>query len=144
MSNTDPAPEAINLKPGIAQAVDVVEARKAAIGDGAEVRRLLPQRTLRTIGQYAERGQTSSLKSGLTALPDRTEAFLLYPVDFPLVSAAELRLLLDPLPGMSDNLSERVSNRLNDRLLLRVPCEVVESGSLPRFELKARRVVRLD
>ena len=52
MSNTDPAPEAINLKPGIAQAVDVVEARKAAIGDGAEVRRLLPQRTLRTIGAW--------------------------------------------------------------------------------------------
>ena len=46
------------------------------------------------LNQYAERGQTSSLKSGLTALPDRTEAFLLYPVDFPLVSAAELRLLL--------------------------------------------------
>ena len=39
-------------------------------------------------------GQTSSLKAGLTALPDRTEAFLLYPVDVPLVSAAELRLLL--------------------------------------------------
>jgi phenylacetate-CoA ligase len=56
----------------------------------------------------------------------------------------ELRVLLDPLPGMADNLSERVSNRLNDRLLLRVPCELVPSGSLPRFELKARRVVRSD
>ena len=52
VSNTDPAPEAINLKPGIVQAVDVVEARKASIGDGAEVRRLLPQRTLRTIGAW--------------------------------------------------------------------------------------------
>jgi hypothetical protein len=41
-SNIDPAPEAINLKPGIVQAVDVEEARKASIGDGAEVRRLLP------------------------------------------------------------------------------------------------------
>ncbi len=46
------------------------------------------------LNQRAERGQTSSLKAGLTALPDRTEAFLLYPVDVPLVSAAELRLLL--------------------------------------------------
>ena len=52
VSNIDPAPEAINLKPGIVQAVDVVEARKASIGDGAEVRRLLPQRTLRTIGAW--------------------------------------------------------------------------------------------
>jgi quercetin 2,3-dioxygenase len=52
VSTIDPAPEAINLKPGIVQAVDVVEARKASIGDGAEVRRLLPQRTLRTIGAW--------------------------------------------------------------------------------------------
>jgi len=36
------APEASDLKPGIVQAVDVEEARKASIGDGAEVRRLLP------------------------------------------------------------------------------------------------------
>lgn len=33
-------------------AVDVLEARKAAIGDGTEVRRLLPQRRLRTIGAW--------------------------------------------------------------------------------------------
>jgi redox-sensitive bicupin YhaK (pirin superfamily) len=33
-------------------AVDVVEARKAAVGDGTEVRRLLPQRVLRTIGAW--------------------------------------------------------------------------------------------
>ena len=30
----------------------MIEARKAAIGDGTEVRRLLPQRTLRTIGAW--------------------------------------------------------------------------------------------
>jgi len=52
VSNLDPAPEAINLTPGVVPAVDIVEARKAAIGDGAEVRRLLPQRTLRTIGAW--------------------------------------------------------------------------------------------
>ena len=32
--------------------MDVLEARKAAIGDGTEVRRLLPQRTLRTVGAW--------------------------------------------------------------------------------------------
>ncbi len=36
----------------VSNAVDVIEARKASIGDGAEVRRLLPQRTLRTIGAW--------------------------------------------------------------------------------------------
>jgi len=41
-----------NLDPRVGPAVDVIEARKTAIGDGTEVRRLLPQRTLRTIGAW--------------------------------------------------------------------------------------------
>ncbi len=59
MSNLDPAPEAITMpasvgvvSPGVHHAVDVLEARKAAVGDGTEVRRLLPQRALRTIGAW--------------------------------------------------------------------------------------------
>jgi quercetin 2,3-dioxygenase len=52
VSNLDPAPEAIMLTPGVHPAVDVLEARKAAIGDGTEVRRLLPQRMLRTVGAW--------------------------------------------------------------------------------------------
>ena len=52
MSNLDPAREAISLTPGVVRAVDVIEARKTVIGDGTEVRRLLPQRTLRTIGAW--------------------------------------------------------------------------------------------
>ena len=59
MSNLDPAPEAITLpgsvgviSPGVHHAVDVLEARKAAVGDGTEVRRLLPQRALRTVGAW--------------------------------------------------------------------------------------------
>lgn len=52
MSNLDPAPEAVSLQAGVVRAVDVLEARKAAIGDGTEVRRLLPQRVLRTIGAW--------------------------------------------------------------------------------------------
>jgi redox-sensitive bicupin YhaK (pirin superfamily) len=38
--------------PAVHQAPGVLEARKAAVGDGTEVRRLLPQRTLRTIGAW--------------------------------------------------------------------------------------------
>jgi phenylacetate-CoA ligase len=59
-------------------------------------------------------------------------------------SMAELKVLLDPRPGSEDNLAMRVANRLNERLLLRVPCELVPPGSLPRFELKAQRLVRRD
>ena len=56
----------------------------------------------------------------------------------------ELKVLLDPQPGTDGDLAERVAARLNDRLLLRVACELVPTGSLPRFELKAQRVVRRD
>jgi phenylacetate-CoA ligase len=59
-------------------------------------------------------------------------------------SMAELRVLLDPVANAHDDLPDRVAARLQDRLLLRVACEVVPSGSLPRFELKARRVVHRD
>jgi phenylacetate-CoA ligase len=57
-------------------------------------------------------------------------------------SMVELRLLLDPRPGAEVGLADQVAERLHDRLLLRVPCELVPSGSLPRFELKARRIIR--
>jgi len=40
------------MGPNVVPAVDIVEARKAAIGDGTEVRRLLPSRQLRTIGAW--------------------------------------------------------------------------------------------
>jgi quercetin 2,3-dioxygenase len=52
VSNVERAPREIELGPGVVAAVDVVEARKAAIGDGTEVRRLLPQHQLRTIGAW--------------------------------------------------------------------------------------------
>ena len=52
MSNLERDPEAIAITPGVVHAVDVLEARKAAIGDGTEVRRLLPQRVLRTVGAW--------------------------------------------------------------------------------------------
>jgi hypothetical protein len=55
VSNLERAPEIVEIpdsRPGIVHAVDVLEARKAAIGDGTEVRRLLPQKTLRTVGAW--------------------------------------------------------------------------------------------
>jgi redox-sensitive bicupin YhaK (pirin superfamily) len=54
----DPSPQPISLtgsggpSPGVLRAADVIEARKAAVGDGTEVRRLLPQRAPRTIGAW--------------------------------------------------------------------------------------------
>jgi phenylacetate-CoA ligase len=56
---------------------------------------------------------------------------------------SELRVLIDAQSGSDEALAGLVADRLHDRLYLRVPCELVPAGSLPRFELKARRVVRL-
>jgi Pirin C-terminal cupin domain len=41
VSNLDPAPEAVSLRAGVVHAVDVLEARKAAIGDGTLGERLV-------------------------------------------------------------------------------------------------------
>ena len=59
-------------------------------------------------------------------------------------SMSEVKVLLDPAPSAAADMPQRVASRLHDRLMLRVACEVVPAGSLPRFELKARRVVRHD
>jgi phenylacetate-CoA ligase len=61
---------------------------------------------------------------------------------FSVREMAELRILIDAQSGTNAALAQLVADRLHDRLLLRVPCELVAAGSLPRFELKARRVVR--
>jgi quercetin 2,3-dioxygenase len=52
MSNLERRPGEVELRASVVHAVDVVEARKAAVGDGTEVRRLLPGRSLRTIGAW--------------------------------------------------------------------------------------------
>jgi CTP:molybdopterin cytidylyltransferase MocA len=49
-----------------------------------------------------QRGQTSSLKAGLSRLPADAVAFLLYPVDFPLVSAQEVGRVVDAFVRCED------------------------------------------
>jgi phenylacetate-CoA ligase len=70
---------------------------------------------------------------------------------------AEFRLIVDQREALTDltieveptleddgpRLAETVSRVIRDELLLRVVVRPVPAGSLPRFELKARRVVRV-
>jgi phenylacetate-CoA ligase len=104
----------------------------------------------RLIGGILGRADDMVVVRGVNIFPSAIEGVLR---EFPEVSEfrievysqrsmAELKVLLDPRPGSEDNLAMRVSNRLNERLLLRVPCDLVAPGSLPRFELKAQRLVR--
>jgi phenylacetate-CoA ligase len=56
----------------------------------------------------------------------------------------ELRILIEPAPDCADvaGLVKQLGKALQDAFALRVPVTVVERGTLPRFEMKARRWVR--
>jgi phenylacetate-CoA ligase len=59
---------------------------------------------------------------------------------------AELRVEVEPAPECGDGaaLARRLEAELHTALGLRIPVAAVPSGYLPRFEMKARRWVRLD
>ncbi len=57
-------------------------------------------------------------------------------------SLADLRVEIEPASGESQELAEAVGRAIRDELLFRVDVSAVPPGSLPRFEMKARRIVR--
>ncbi len=57
----------------------------------------------------------------------------------------ELKVLLEPEPQVDPkHLVEEVKGSFHDIYNLRVPIEIVEENALPRFELKAKRWVRVE
>ncbi len=60
-------------------------------------------------------------------------------------SLAELEIQVEPLAGVdSTRLAERIADIIRDRLLFRPRVTIVPPGSLPRSEMKARRVVHRE
>ncbi len=55
---------------------------------------------------------------------------------------ADLRIDVEPTNGDGKELAEAVSRAIRDDLLFRVVVNAVPPSSLPRFEMKARRVIR--
>jgi phenylacetate-CoA ligase len=55
----------------------------------------------------------------------------------------EIKLILEPRERSVVGLAERVSQRVRERIGLRPRVEVVAPGTLPRFELKAKRFFKL-
>jgi len=62
-----------------------------------------------------------------------------------------LRIEVEPLPSAAsggrqppDGLAERISRAIRDELLFRAEVTTVATGTLPRFEMKARRIVLKD
>jgi CTP:molybdopterin cytidylyltransferase MocA len=47
-------------------------------------------------------GQTTSVKAGVRALPENAAAFLIFPADMPLITAADLRALASAFLGRTD------------------------------------------
>ena len=57
---------------------------------------------------------------------------------------ADIRLRVEPEPGVEGaGLAGRVAEAVRAGLLFRAEVEPAEPGSLPRFEMKARRVVTI-
>lgn len=54
----------------------------------------------------------------------------------------DLRIEVEPLPHSPPDLADQVAQAVGDELLFRVEVAAVPPDSLPRFEMKARRVVR--
>lgn len=55
--------------------------------------------------------------------------------------SCELCVEVEPAATSDSGLAERVAARIRDRLLFRPTVQLVPPGTLPRFEMKARRVV---
>jgi phenylacetate-CoA ligase len=104
----------------------------------------------RMVGGILGRADDMLVVRGVNVFPSAIEGVLR---EFPEISEfrievtddrsmAEVSVLVEALEGAEGGLVDRVAQRLHDRLLLRVPVHLAASGSLPRFELKARRIVR--
>ena len=53
---------------------------------------------------------------------------------------AVLRVEVEPVPGAPGDVAERVDRAIRDELLFRAEVRAVAPGSLPRYEMKARRI----
>lgn len=69
---------------------------------GEAIRAGLKRRPTLVTNPQPERGQLSSLKCGLRALPDNAEAFLFVPVDYPAVRKETVERLVDALDASAD------------------------------------------
>jgi phenylacetate-CoA ligase len=81
----------------------------------------------------------TAIEAIIRRFPEVAEYRLLVDQSNPL---ADLRLEVEPTGGDGRALAEAVGRAVRDELLFRVEVSPAPPGSLPRFELKARRVVR--
>ena len=81
----------------------------------------------------------AALEEVLRRFPEVVE----YRIDIDVSAAlTEVRVEVEPTAacGPASDLADRVAAAIRDELLFRAEVKVVDSGSLPRFEMKADRV----
>ncbi|HYV36618.1 MAG TPA: phenylacetate--CoA ligase family protein, partial [Gemmataceae bacterium] len=79
----------------------------------------------------------SSLEAVIRRFPEVTE----YRVTISQMGAlAEVRIAVEPASPVAD-LADRVAQAVREELLFRAEVEMVPPGTLPRFEMKAKRIV---
>jgi phenylacetate-CoA ligase len=79
----------------------------------------------------------SSLEAVIRRFPEVVE----YRVTISHTGAlAEVRIAVEPVKPLAD-LADRVAQAVRQELLFRAEVEMVPPGSLPRFEMKAKRIV---
>ena len=114
---------------------------------GDRVRPLLePGRDLGLVGGILGRVDDMLIVRGVNVFPSSVEAVVR---EFPEIAEFQVEVRRSPtltdlvlraeIAGEAASVARALERRLQDRLSLRVPVHVAAPGSLPRFELKARR-----
>jgi phenylacetate-CoA ligase len=60
------------------------------------------------------------------------------------VALAEMRIEIEPAAGAKPDLATRIGDAIRDELMFRADLCLVAPGTLPRFEMKARRIRVVD
>ena len=83
----------------------------------------------------------STVEAVIRRFPEVVEFRLIVDESEPL---ADLRIEIELQPSINDNtLTDTVARAIRDELLFRVEVSAVPEGTLPRFEMKARRIQRV-
>jgi phenylacetate-CoA ligase len=121
---------------------DLVSARRARCACGRTL--------IKLVGGIAGRVDDMVTVRGVNVFPSAIEAIVRrfgevaeYRVELLRVrEMEELRCVVEPVPGADDGVAGRIREAIHRDLGIRCSVETTAPGSLPRFEMKAKRFVR--
>ena len=75
----------------------------------------LPEKLRIAVNDHPERGQTSSLKTGLEAIDPNVDGFMVLPIDYPLITSADLDMLMERFEERHHRRSIFIATHLGER-----------------------------